>query len=66
MSVSTIPWHHKDSDYVPRETLIPKTRLLKLVYESKIPVQSKPSDQVIPRAVLKEDPFVFGDKPFEN
>jgi hypothetical protein len=62
-----IPWHHMDSDYEPHDLRSPRKWSFKIVKEA--PPTTIKVEYVVKefkRADLNDDPFLFGNKPFEN
>jgi hypothetical protein len=65
MQSKSIPWHHMDSDYVPFESSRTRKWFFRIVKEPAT-YKSEGAVKEIKRAALNEDPFVFGNVPFDN
>jgi hypothetical protein len=64
MSTVKIPWHHMDSDHVLQENGRQRKWTFKIVKE--VAANAEPVVDEVHRAALNEDPFVFGNKPFDS
>lgn len=70
MKTARVPWHHKDSDYVPDFGRISSKKsylkVLRNVMDTPLTSNGLPLRPKARRTDLKDDVFMFGYRPFEQ
>lgn len=65
-TAKTIPWHHKDSDYVPYDSNRSPKAIMKIVRETPVKEYEWIHHNARPKKNDNDDPFVFGNRPFDT